>query len=100
MCELRLPRTQLAILIKDQICRIIPLTELCALVRIHLDFRREPVSLLSGFFACYIIHRSLSHLVQYLKLFGFGQAPSSSKEAISPPTSILRRHSTPPQEVT
>jgi hypothetical protein len=99
MCELHNPRTQLAILIKDQIHRVIPLTGLCALVGIQLDFHREPVSLLSGFFACYIIHRSLSHLVQYLKLFGFGQAPSSSKEADSPPASILRRHSTPPQEV-
>jgi hypothetical protein len=72
MCELRIPRIQLAILIKDQFYHIIPLTELCALVRIQLDFRREPVSLLGGFFACYIIHRPFSHLVQYLKLFGFG----------------------------
>jgi hypothetical protein len=91
--------TQLVILIKNQISHLVSLTRLCTLVRIQLDFHRESVSLLGRLFACHFIHRSLSHLLQYLKLFGFGQVPTSIKETVSSPKSVLRRHSAPPEKI-
>ena len=98
MRELRIPKLQLAILTNDQIRHFISLTRLCTIFRVQLD--REPaVSLLGRLFACHFIHRPISHFFQYLQLFSFIQVPTSDKEKVSSPKSILRQHSAPPEKI-